>query len=461
MAKDKHKIFEQMMQGILSGTLGSRALEDCMSFQPEVIKNISVRYRVIALGFVKKLSLEELNEKLEEQGCPRLYSRNFWEATLIYAFLKGLSWQEWKQVLEECGDLYPAGRGGGYFQEKKITYGELERYVTENSRQEGDHMGTVMVTRQMDAGLAEAASVADLKRFLAANLQSFSGVREKSRYYFCKYLYYYLNRRIENYFSACRRGLGVEQALSELLALKVVTTLRRKKTMPEPEKRALIRGSAISCGEIFDEFNYFYFDYVSIDWVEILMEYYGEPEEVPPARQKRLAEAFRKGRPEWKKLEDPEVIRAKMRELEEKEEQLQEVYARDSKTKGYGKNRSGELAVYKYIQGALDLERTTLICFLLFFASDGEMPKEHRLSAERLNRILLQSGFAALQQDSEFDGFVEEFLLSPYPKDLLMEEVVSYAKQQENSFLYHIYGNSVNYEEEILKIMLGEKQNYR
>ena len=101
MAKDKHKIFEQMMQGILSGALGSQALSDCMSFQPEVIKNISVRYRIIALGFVKRMSLEELNEKLTEQGCPKLYSRNFWEATLIYAFLNGLSWQEWKQVLEE------------------------------------------------------------------------------------------------------------------------------------------------------------------------------------------------------------------------------------------------------------------------------------------------------------------------------------------------------------------------
>ena len=455
MAKDKHRIFEQMMQGILSGALGSQALEDCMSFQPEVIRNISVRYRVIALGFVQKLSLEELTRKLEEQGCPRLYSRNFWEATLIYAFLHGLSYEEWKRVTAECGELYPAGRDGGYFQGKKITYGELERYVEENSMQEGQLMGTAMVTRKLDEGLAEVSDVDDLKRFLQANLHSFRAVREKSRYYFCKYLYYYLNRRIENYFSACRRGTGVEQALSDLLSLKVVTALRRKKTMAEEEKRTLIRESAVSCGEIFDEFNYFYFEYVSIDWVEILMEYYGEAGEVPPAQKKRLADVFRKKRPEWKKLEDMAVIQAKMDELEAEEERLQEVYSRDSKTRGYGKNRAGELAVYKYIQGTLDLERTTLICFLLFFASDADMPPEHRLTVERLNRILQQSGFAGLQEDSDFDGFVAEFLESPYPKDLLMEEVVSCAEHQENSFLYHIYGNSVNYEEEILKIMIG------
>lgn len=454
MGKDKHKIFEQMMQGILSGALGQQALEDCMSFQPEVIRNISVRYRIIALGFVKKMSLEELNEKLTEQGCPRLYSRNFWEATLIYAFLRGLSWQEWKKVLKECGDLYQENQGGGYFQEKRITYGELERYITENSMLEGEYMGTAMMTRKMEEALSEASTVNDLKKFLVANLRSFSTVREKSRYYFCKYLYYYLNRRIENYFTACRKKLGVEQALSELLSLKIVTVLRRNKTMPEEEKRKLIQESAISCGEIFDEFNYFYFEYVSIDWMEILMEYYGEAKSVPSAQKKGLAQVFRKNHPHWKKLSDDEVIQMKMKEMEEEEEQLQEVYARDSKTKGYGKNRSGELAVYKYIQGTLDMERTTLICFLLFFASDANMPQEHRLTKERLDQILLQSGFSALQVENDFDGFVEEFLASPYPKDLLMEEVVSYAKKQENSFLYHIYGSSVNYEKEILKIMV-------
>ena len=454
MAKDKHKIFEEMMQGILSGAILDKTLEGCMSFQPDVIKNIPVRYRIIALGFIRKMSLEELNGKLTEQGCPKLYSRNFWETTLIYAFLNGLSWQEWKQALDECRDIYTAGGSGGYFREKKISYSELERYVTENSTRESGRMDTYMLTRKMDEGLAKATSIDDLKLFLNANIKSFSAVREKSRYYFCKYLYYYLNRRIENYFNACQKGLGVEEALSELLSLKAVTALRRNKTMPEAEKRKLIRESAVSCGEIFDEFNYFYFEYVSIDWVDIIMEYYGCADEIPSGQKKRLAEVFRKSRPEWKKLGDDEVIRSKLNEIEEKEELLQKIYARDSRTKGYGRNRSGELAVYKYIQGTLDLERTTLICFLMFFASDADMPKKHILTVERLNDILLQSGFAAIDEGNEFDVFVRGFLTSRYPKDFLMEEVVSYAKQQENSFLYHVYGNSVNYEEEILKIMV-------
>ena len=200
--------------------------------------------------------------------------------------------------------------------------------------------------------------------------------------------------------------------------------------------------------------NYFYFEYVSIDWVDIIMEYYVCADEIPAGQKKRLAEVFRKSRPEWKKLCDDEVIRSKINEIEEKEELLQKIYARDSRTKGYGRNRYGELAVYRYIQGTLDLERTTLICFLMFFASDADMPKEHILTVERLNDILLQSGFAAIDAGNEFDVFARGFLTSRYPKDFLMEEVVSYAKQQENSFLYHVYGNSVNYEEEILKIMV-------
>lgn len=455
MAQNPHNLFEQMMQEILSGTVGSQALEDCMSFQAEVVKTIPLRYRLMALGFLKGMSLEELNRKLEEQGCPRLYSRNFWEATLIYAFLHGLSYPQWKQVREECAGLFQESQGGGYFPDSKITYGELERYVLENSQPDGAHMGTVMVTRRMEERLADASSVGELKTFLASNLHSFSAVREKSRYYFCKYLYYYLNRRIERYFRACRRGLGEEEALSDLLALKVVTALRRRKTMPEAEKREKIRESALSCGEIFDEFNYFYFEYVSLDWVEILMEDYGEVQAIPAAQKKRLAQLFRKKRPDWKTLEDSQVIQAKMQELEEAEEQRQQIYARDSKTRGYGRNRSGELAVYQYIRGTLDLERTTLICFLLFFASDGEMPPEHRLTVGRLDEILRQSGFSALQETSGLDRFVKEFLQSPYPKDVLMETVVEYARNQENSFLYHVYGNAVHYEEEIRRIMIG------
>ena len=57
--------------------------------------SVPLCYRLIVLGFVKKMSPAELNEKLTEQGSPRLYSRNFWEATLIYAFLNGLSYENY------------------------------------------------------------------------------------------------------------------------------------------------------------------------------------------------------------------------------------------------------------------------------------------------------------------------------------------------------------------------------
>lgn len=58
------------------------------------IKNRPVRYRLIALGFVAHMSLEQLDQKLQVNGCEQLYARNFIEATLIYAFNNKLTYQE-------------------------------------------------------------------------------------------------------------------------------------------------------------------------------------------------------------------------------------------------------------------------------------------------------------------------------------------------------------------------------
>jgi len=117
-------------------------------------------------------------------------------------------------------------------------------------------------------------------------------------------------------------------------------------------------------------------------------------------------------------------------------------YSKDGANKGYQKNRSGEHAVYKYISGGADIERTTLICFLLFFASDAEMPKEHELTCERLNEILNNCGFAMLKDEDDFDCFVIEFIEQKMSRSLLMQEVNAYARIHENSFLYHIYDDN-------------------
>ena len=456
MARNVNLIFNQMVNDMHTLELTNDVLDACMSLNAEAIRHVPLRYRIIALGFVKGFTLEELNDKLTQNGCPRLYSRNFWEATLIFAFLNGHSYEQWRQMQTLCADLYNRMEASAWFRESKITYAELERYVTENSEGSGDLLATQRRTQYMEQALAQTESgIEGLRAFLTANLGSFSAVRERTRYYFCKYLYYYLNRRIENYFDACRRGRGVDEALSELLSLKVVTRLRRNQRMPEAEKRALIRESAISCGEVFDAFNYFYFGYVSADWTQILLECYERLEDIPTQQKRELAGVFRKSRPEWKKLSDDEVIRRSIDEAEERED---EAYALEG-SRGYGKNRAGEHALHKYIQGSLDIDRTVLICFLLFFASDAKMPEAHRLTVKRLNDILIRCGYPALDIESDFDWFATEFLESRRPQNFLDEVIVGYARQHENSFLYRIYGSSVHYEDEILRVMIPSKGN--
>ena len=454
MAKDIHLIFNQLVDDMHAMAPSDDLLDACMSLNESAIRRVPLRYRIIALGFVKGFTLDELNEKLAQNGCPKLYSRNFWEATLIFAFLHGCSYDQWRQLQSQCVDLYGRTESSGWFSGSKLTYAELERYVQQNSDSQGDLLATQMHTQYLENALTEAGEgVEGLRAFLTANLGSFSAVRERTRYYFCKYLYYYLNRRIENYFDACRRGRGVEDALAELSALKVVSRLRRNQRMPEDQKRALIRDSALSCGELFDAFNYFYFGYVSADWAQILMECYERVEDIP-ARQKRgLADALRKGRAEWKGLSDEAVIARSIAEAEANEDAA---YALDG-NRGYGKNRAGEHALYKYIQGALDIDRTVLICFLLFFASDARMPDAHRLSPRRLDEILNRCGYPALDVERDFDWFATEFLESRHPLDFLDEVIVDYARRQENSFLYRIYGGAVQYADELRRVMIPKQ----
>lgn len=454
MARNVNLVFNQMVNDMHSLEPTSDVLDACMSLSEAAIRHVPLRYRIIALGFVKGFTLDELNEKLVQNGCPRLYSRNFWEATLIFAFLNHHSYDQWRQLQSQCADLYGQLEDSAWFRTSKITYAELERYVLENSEACGDLLATQRQTEYMERALSQTkGDIEGLRAFLTVNLRSFSAVRERTRYYFCKYLYYYLNRRIENYFDACRRGRGVEEALSELLALKVVTRLRRNQRMPEADKRALLQESAISCGEVFDSFNYFYFGYVSADWVQILMECYQRVEDIPARQKQSLASVFRKGRPEWKKLSDDEVIRLSIAEAEAQED---EAYSTEG-SRGYGKNRAGEHALFKYIQGALDIDRTVLICFLLFFAADARMPDAHKLSVKRLDEILNRCGYPALDLESDFDWFATEFLESRHPMDFLDEVIVGYARQQENSFLYRIYGGSVHYEEELLRVMIPKQ----
>ncbi len=110
----------------------------------------------------------------------------------------------WKNM-RECRD-------GSFFPGGKITLKQLERYVRDNS---SGLMETQMLTRHMEREIVESQSEDDFFAFMNRNVQNFSSVREKARYYFCKYLYLYIRQKCEHYFTSaaknrnkCWRNMG-------------------------------------------------------------------------------------------------------------------------------------------------------------------------------------------------------------------------------------------------------------
>ena len=444
MARDLQKIFAGLVEDMASAEEGDTFLQICMSLDQEKIRRVPLRYRILAMGFAKQMDLDVVNEMLLSHGCPALYSRSFWEATLIYAFLHHASYAQWLEIRSAVRDLCPMPDEEDWFGGQRITYGELENYVQANSLTAGGRLATSARTVALQHALERTGDrISDLRAFFSENIRAFSDVREKTRYYFCKYLYFYLTERVERYFEACRLRQGVDEALEDLLCLKVVTVLRRNLTMPEDEKRSKIYASALSCSEIFSAFSYYFFDFVSLDWIEELMDQYGRPEAIPLRHKKVLAEIFRKGHRGWKKLSDDEVIR---RTVAAQEKHL------DAGEKPYG--RSGELAVYGYIQGQKDIDRLTLICFLLFFAFNTHLPDTESLDVQRLNTILARCGYSLLDPENDADWFVLEFLESDEKQEFMQDVLSAYAEHHENTFLYRMYGNSVQYAEELARMLI-------
>ena len=114
---------------------------------------------------------------------------------------------------------------------------------------------------------------------MRANVQSFTRVREKTRYYLCKYLYYDLTTRIDRYILALQKGHVREEVMESLSVFRGISVLKRKKQSPA-QAREILENSAVSLGEVFDSFNYFYFGYATLDWMAVLIEAYDSPEDL-------------------------------------------------------------------------------------------------------------------------------------------------------------------------------------
>ena len=219
----------------------------------------------------------------------------------------------------------------------------------------------------------------------------------------------------------------------------------RKKQGDEASIREMLRQSAISCGNLYDAFNYFYFEYLSTDWLEALLECYGETvEQMTEEEVHTLANGIRAYERGWENIPDRDVIIQKKEQLRERERQLDLEYALEpsgtgTSGRGYQKNHSGEKSVRNYIKGVTDIDRTSLICYLLFFGNHFTGHREREITRQRLDEILLECGYPMLRERDDFDAFVVQYLAADDPAGLLIECVSRYAMEEKNFYLYHMY----------------------
>ena len=142
--------------------------------------------------------------------------------------------------------------------------------------------------------------------------------------------------------------------------------------------------------------------------------------------------------------------------MEETERELDAEYAltkNGENNKVYRKNRMGEKSVRSYIRGMVDIDRTTLICYLLFFGQDSLRHREWVITEERLNEILGECGYAVLRKENEFDWFIIQYLESDDKMGFLMDSVTRVAMEEKNFYLYHMYQGAVNENSKLTELL--------
>ena len=439
MKANKGKSKAGLLDGLISELLSSEnksIIDPDMLADDKYAKNVPDRYRIIAAAFVNKSSLSELNSALVSHSCEQLYARNPYEATLIYAFSNGLSYDEWRKLLKESEYIRSHVNDEPLLSSGRLSLRDIREYVAKNSGDASDtHYETLHRTNSIQTHLSTASGDRkELLKYLLRNTSEFSFVREITRYYFCKYLMYFLETRKKDYCQALESGNGIARALSRLSVFKVQTTLARKKSTPE-EAATLIDEAPVSLSTIYDEFQAFYFDYTSMDWMSVLLERY-DIYNLTASQKKDVANYLRNYNHSLAGKSDEEVIAWQQEEMERRDAEADQKYSLDNDGAAVVPSRVGETFLRKVLRGSVDLDRTTFLSFLLFFDKESDVPAEHRINEARLRDILNGCGFSVLDPDREIDDFIIEYMKADDPMSLLLQEAEIMAMSQENFYLY-------------------------
>ncbi len=500
-----------------------------MKSQMKAVKDTPLRIKILQRAFWEGWNLEQVNSELEKNFCERLYARNRYEAGLIYAFQNGLSYEEWKKLYQKYieQDRKPAnGEAGiqeteaytrqmneqkileskkqrasayasGIWRGRDITFKAIKDYVRKNSQNET--LETGMRTFLVEEELKNVESIEDnagFGIFMEKNEEEFSAVREKARYYFCKYLSFYIEERCQRYYEKCKAKEEAtlsgktkqklepyrreEQfALAELDVLKNLAKLKAesekfKINIPLAEKVNYVEDAGLSYRTLFERFNYFYFGFITLERAEYLYETYWE------YFRELEDEKWKEHTPEFQEAWEEEMLKVasflgdykggltqkskeraftKLTELKKrldaKEEKLDEEYSLDSPNPGSQRGRGGETYFRDFITGKRDINRDTLITFLLFVDGTTRLSDEKRITKLRLNTILRNCGFAQLiPQERAFDKFISEYLGRTNRSqkiDLLYEAAQEAVERGEDFCFRKMYLQGKSNQEELLK----------
>ena len=113
----KSDIFENLVMNFSIDT------EELSKADEKKRKAVPARLEILAEGLAARWSLEQINQKLEENECEKLYARSFYEACLIYAFEHRMDYEEWKELFAEGRKLFEKSKGDekSFFRGGKIT----------------------------------------------------------------------------------------------------------------------------------------------------------------------------------------------------------------------------------------------------------------------------------------------------------------------------------------------------
>lgn len=421
------------------------------------------RIAVIAEALNEGMSLNEANELLTSKGFEKLYARSFDESVIIYAFCNRLTFEAWQELDQSCRTYYEKNLSSGMnnLLNGTLKRAKLKEYLESESAEDG--YATGIVTGLMSKELEQCETEEELQQYLASHLKDFTDTREKARYYFCKYLNEYIEDKCSRYLKAAKSGSKRSQllALEDISFLKPLTELKReaeldRNKMSYEDKEAFLEETSVVPGGIFDEFSYYY-GYITVDWIELIFERFGSPDEWDEELKADIVEVLG-----YREDEAEQKLRELEAEIIEREEQLDQEYNRESGTdrkKLYQRYRAGENYFRAFLNGSRDINRETLIAFILFISKKMELKGAMRVDAARLNIILDNCGFKQLKpKDNEFDRFIIEFINSKTPFIVMEDRVDEQICQGKNFDFYKVYSNAYSHTDEIQKFMQKQQK---